>query len=98
MALGGSAATLFSQVSLFSSTPRLSQLRPLACLGVYARPLRHCAIAVFLSPSPRSPASFPLDPGNPNKSVSKFKVLFRVFCPTRCAVPSSQSPFPQACK
>ncbi|CAI9180485.1 unnamed protein product [Rangifer tarandus platyrhynchus] len=56
------------------------------------------AIALFLCPSPRSPTSFPLDPGNPNKSVSKFRVLFRVFCPTRCADPNSQSPFPQARK
>ena len=39
-----------------------------------------------------------MNPGNPNKILSKFKVLLRVFCPTRCAVPSSQSPFPQARK
>lgn len=48
VALGGSAATLFSQVPRFSSTRRLYQLRPLARLGVYARPLRHCGIPVPL--------------------------------------------------
>ena len=48
VALGGSAATLFSQVPRFSSTHRLYQLRPLARLSVYARPLRHCGIPVPL--------------------------------------------------
>lgn len=58
------------------SFPHLSPLCPLArsphrCLCKAASPLRYS----FLPPSPRSPASFPVNPGNPNKFRSKFKVL-----------------------
>lgn len=78
MALGGSAATLFSQASLSVHPLPCPTLCPLARLGVYAGAL---VIAVFLSPPPRSPSLFLVKLGNPNKILSKFKVLLVVFCP-----------------
>ena len=55
----GSLPPPCSPVSLFPSIPRPSPLCPLARLGVYARPLRHCGILV---PLPQKSRLVPCEP------------------------------------
>lgn len=60
---------------------------PPRCLCKAASPLRY-----YCPPPPEAPASFPVNPGNPNKILSKFKVLLRVFCSPGVPSPAASVP------